>query len=139
MIKTTSGRSIPRKAFWTLEHYHRRFIDHTGLNARVLDDLFRTIWHESLAPDSPAIRVNVTLPTEVHEQCKKISERRRKPYQRESDIEDTIIEWANGNNVHPSHAVFIGPSAVLFFDNESESVMAHLSMSDQILEFKERR
>ena len=139
MIKTTSGRSLPRTIFWTLEYYQRRFIDHIGLNARVIDDLFETIWHESLAPDSQSIRINVSLPIEVHKQCKKINERRRKPDQRKSDIEAAIVEWANGNGVYPSHAVFIGPSAVLFFNNENKAVVAHLFMSDQILEFKERR
>jgi hypothetical protein len=139
MITTTNGGSVPRIALRSVEYSHRRLIEYSGLNSRVLDDLFEIIWHENLSLDNSAIRINVILPVEIRNECKKIDERRRKPNQKQSDIEATISKWANDNNVHPSHAVFIGPSAVLFFDDKEKAAMAHLFISDNILEFKQAR
>ena len=130
---------MTRIALRGLEYLQRQFIECGGLDPRVLDDLYEIVWHESLALDSSAIQINVTLPLEVRDQCEKINERRKKLDQRQSDIKSTIIKWANSESVNPSYAVFVGPSAVLFFDNEKEAVVAHLYMSDHILEFKKFR
>src|SRR4051794_3468135 len=95
MITTTNGGSVPRIALRSVEYSHRRLIEYSGLNSRVLDDLFEIVWHENLSLDNSAIRINVILPVEIRNECKKIDERRRKPNQKQSDIEATISKWAN--------------------------------------------
>ena len=137
MIKARNGRVHLREYVRILDYRLRLSVFYDGLNPRVVDDLYETIWHPNLVSDRACIRINLILPLEVQDRCNKIDRRRKNSGQKEADIEAAIIAWAGYNNAKPLHAVFIGPSAVLFFDSKEQAAIAHLFMSDFICDFKE--
>jgi|SRR4051794_15616758 hypothetical protein len=137
MIKITSGRMCSREYVREWECRLRSFIEDDGLNPRTVDDLYEIVQHPNLNPNQTYIRINVMLPLEVQEQCNKIDRRRKNLDQKEADIEAAIIAWSGANNANPLHAVFIGPSAVLFFGDKKDASIAHLFMSEFISDFKE--
>jgi len=99
-------------------------------NKNAISDLYNTIWHCDITPDSSLTRIIVMPPLEVREKCDKIARRRKNSRQKELDIEATIMEWCAENNVTPRHAVYTNRPAVLFFDNDSALVMAKIVLND---------
>jgi hypothetical protein len=137
MVITTSGRMHFREYIQRMEHDLRSLIEHDGLNPGAVDDLYKIVWHPNLKSDQTYIRINVMLPLEVQEQCNKVGRSRKKWDHKEADIEAAIIAWSGANNASPLHAVFVGPSAVLFFGSKEDASIAQLFMSEFINDFKE--
>ena len=133
MIITRNGGVYNRTQF---KHFVKTLLGQIFLhnyNRQSIADLYDTIWHPDIPPDSTFKRIIVVPPSEVRETCDKINRRRTNVSQKESDIEASLIKWCAEYSTIPCHAVYTNRLAVLFFDNETALVVARMGMSEYTL------
>ena len=118
MIVTNNGGMYSRAELKSFAQVLFAQIIRHNYNKNAISDLYNTIWHCDITPDSSLTRIIVMPPLEVREKCDKIARRRKNSRQKELDIEATIMEWCAENNVTPRHAVYTNRPAVLFFNDD---------------------